>query len=68
MIDKNKLRAKIAEAGLTQTELANITGIGKNSLSLKINGKTSITLEQIDAICDALNITDSVTKALIFLA
>lgn len=67
MINKNLLRAKIAESGYTQTTLCEMIGMGQNSLSAKMNGKSSFTLEQIDKICDALNINDAETKIKIFL-
>ena len=67
MVNRNMLKGKIAEAGLTQTELAARIGIGYNTLSYKLNGKKSFTVEEADKICNALGIRDNETKALIFL-
>ncbi|MDR1585643.1 MAG: helix-turn-helix transcriptional regulator [Prevotellaceae bacterium] len=68
LINKNKLNGKIAENGLTQKSLAHIIGISKNSLCSKINGKSAFNVNEIEDICDALNISSSVEKADIFLA
>lgn len=67
MLDSNKLKGKIAEAGLTQRELAKKAGMSENSLYNKINGRRDFGAREIVAICEILNITDNEQKALIFL-
>lgn len=67
MLDTNKLRGKIAEAGYTQGELAKKIGISQNTLTRKLTGKRDFTVGEIDRICSALDITDGVQKAQIFL-
>ena len=43
----NKLRGRIIEKFATQEEFARKIGISKNSLSLKMNGKTSFSQNDI---------------------
>lgn len=68
MLNSNKLRGKIAEEGLNQRKLAELTGISKNTISCKIQGRRCFNTDEIDKICIALNITNNVEKAEIFLA
>lgn len=67
MTNRNMLRAKIAEAGLTQSELTKIVGMTERTLSKKINGKSIFNTLEVVRICEALNITDNNEKASIFL-
>jgi DNA-binding XRE family transcriptional regulator len=67
MLNKNKLLARIVEAGMTQKTLALALGISVNTLNSKINGKGCFDTEQVVKICDVLNITDDKVKADIFL-
>lgn len=66
MLDENRLRGKIAGAGMTQRILAKKIGVSENTLNHKINGKRDFTIGEIDRICSALNISDAEEKALIF--
>lgn len=43
----NKLRGRIVEKFGTQEEFARILGVSKNSLSLKMNGKTSFSQSDV---------------------
>ncbi len=52
----NLLRGKIAESGMTQSELAKAIGISENSLSRKMQGKRDFRLVEVVEICDVLNI------------
>lgn len=54
MVEKAKLRGKIVEAGYTQRSLAKAMGIAENTLSNKINGKTSFDAQEITKICKLL--------------
>lgn len=67
MLNKNKLRSAIAEAGYTQGRLAEAIGISKNTMSSKVNGKSCFDVNQVDMICRVLGIIDPNRKADIFL-
>jgi len=55
---KNKLRVILAEMDMKPSELHKLTGIHKTSIyRIYHNTFTGITLEQIDKICTALEIT-----------
>lgn len=56
--NKHLLKAKIAEKGSTQSEVANYLGISKQSFSYKINGVRDFKLSEIEKICNFLNISD----------
>ena len=62
-----KLKGKMAEEGISQRKLAEVTGSNKNSIWRVINGKRDFSLKEAEAICSALNITDSEEKISIFL-
>ena len=68
MLDKNRLLGKIAEHGYTQKSLAAALGIGNNTMSNKINGKSSLSIEEAELICEILHITDAEEKGRIFFA
>ena len=68
MLNSNKLRGKISEAGLSQRKLAQMTGISENTISRKMQGHRCFDTDEIDKICAALNITNSLEKAEIFLS
>lgn len=67
-MNKMKLIGKIAESGHTQKSLAAEIGMSENTLSSRINGKSSFNVDEVLAICDALNISDNSEKAAIFLS
>lgn len=52
----NKLRGRIIEKYGTQEEFARKVGISKNSLSLKMNGKTGFSQADVDRWSDLLDI------------
>lgn len=66
-MDKLRLMSVMAGKGMTQTKLAALLGMSKNSLCEKINGKRSFKADEIIGICNALGIEDSAKKAKIFL-
>ena len=68
MVDKNKLAGAIASKGLTQKKLAEMIGISKNTISAKMNNKSSLDTDEIERICRVLGIKDVTEKANIFLA
>ncbi len=60
MINTNRIKARIVELGLTQHSMAKKMGLRQSTLSLKINGKRPLYLDeaqQIAAILD-LNIDE----------
>lgn len=63
----NKLKGAIVSAGYTQRTLANMLGMSKNTVNAKINGKSRITMDEVDKICEILSITDIKEKSDIFL-
>lgn len=68
MLNTNKLRGKISEAGLSQRKLAQLIGISENTISSKMNHHSCFDTNEIDRICKALGITSDSEKVEIFLA
>lgn len=67
-MNRMKLIGKIAESGHTQKSLAAAIGMSENTLSSRINGKSSFNVDEVLSICNALNISDNAEKAAIFLS
>lgn len=55
-MNANLIRGKMAEAGLTQSELAFKFGMSSNSLSRKLTGKRDFRLDEVCRICSVLKI------------
>lgn len=68
MLDRNKFKGAIARAGMTQNALAKRLEISNNTLSSRVTGKSSFSVEEVDSICKILKIEDAEEKAEIFLA
>lgn len=68
MLNRNLLRAAIAASGYTQEKLAESIGISPNTFSSRMVGSSFFNTEEIDKICEVLNITSNEQKADIFLA
>ena len=68
MLNRNLLRAAIVASGYTQEKLAESIGISSNTLSSRMVGTSFFNTEEIDKICEVLNITNNEQKADIFLA
>lgn len=64
----NKLKGAIMSAGFNQRTLAKALGMSKNTVNAKINGKSRITMDEVDMICEVLSITDIKDKTEIFLS
>ncbi len=67
-LNTKKLKVLLLENDMSQRQLSAATGMNKNTLNSKINGKTPINTDEAIAICDALNIQDAETKVDIFLS
>lgn len=59
-LNANLLRGKMAEHGITQSELAKSIGISENSLSRKLLGKREFRLSEVADICSFLSIQDPI--------
>lgn len=73
MVDIQKLRSKMVLRGHNQKSLVaemNVRGvrITENTFSSKMNRKSSFDCDEVDVMCDILEITDPAEKADIFLA
>lgn len=53
----SKLLGKIKECGLTQEQLAKEIGVNKATLSAKLNNKFNFNTDEMDAICEVLDIS-----------
>lgn len=68
MLNKNKFKGAVARAGMTQSRLARELKMSENTLSSRVTGKSSFTVDEVDSICLILSIQDAREKAEIFLA
>lgn len=68
MFNKNEFLGALARGGFTQKELAVRIGMSKNTLSSRVNGKSFFDTEEIDKICETLNIKTCDEKSKIFLS
>ena len=68
MVKVNMIRSRMALLEMSQKTLAERLGISKNTLSSRMTGRSSFTLEEIERLCSVLEITDSSEKKLIFLS
>ena len=62
-----KLKGRMAEEGISQRKLAELTGIKVNTLNTRLTGKREFGLNDVEEICKVLNITDPYEIASIFL-
>lgn len=67
LLQANLLKAKMVAAKMTQADLAEKIGMSKNALSYKMRGHRSFDIQEVDRICDVLNISDPTEKASVFL-
>lgn len=68
MLDVNKLKGAIARAGHTQNSLSKELKMSINTLNAKVNGKSSLTCDEVVTLCDVLGIESESEKVEIFLA
>ena len=67
MVKINMLRSKMALHGMTQKKVAKQLGISANTMSSRMTGRSSFTLDEVDKLCDLLKIREDSEKKLIFL-
>ncbi|MGN0535703.1 MAG: helix-turn-helix domain-containing protein [Eubacterium sp.] len=67
MVDSNRLKGLIVNAGFSQRSFASHIGMNKDTFNLKINNKSDFKTGEIEKICDALHIVKSSDKVDIFL-
>lgn len=68
MTNKNKLKGRIAAAGMSQADLAKAIKMSENTMIAKLNGRSVFRCDEVDRICEALAITDPAEKVEIFFA
>lgn len=68
MLDKNLFKSVVVRKGYTQDTLAAAIEMSANTMSSRVNGKSCFDTDEIDKICDILDITNNEEKAAIFLA
>ena len=69
MLNRDLLKSAMARAGYhSQGALAKRIGISENTLSSRMLGTSSFNTDEIDIICDVLNIQSNDEKAAIFLS
>lgn len=67
MVNKNLLKGKIVASGISRKELAHRLGMSESTLSDKINGKRSFTVDEAEELCRILGIESDEEKVAIFL-
>lgn len=63
----NLLKAKMAECGITQVELAKRKNCSRNTINNIVNGHTVMTIPDVIFLCEQLNIEKDEEKCKIFL-
>ena len=56
-MDIMKFKGFCAEHGIRQKEIAELLGIDKSNVNLKMNNKQPFTLEQVKILCDTYHIS-----------
>ena len=62
----SKLLGRMRECGFTQRQLATAIGINSSTLNAKLKGKHSFSADEMDAICEVLNIPNEEIGAYFF--
>lgn len=66
MTDTLEFKAVMIKRGLTLKKLANLVGISNTTLSYKINNKREFTSSEMEAIREALNLTEDERNRIFF--
>lgn len=56
MVNTLKIKAKLVEKDMTQSDLARVLGVAQPTLSQKINNRRPITLDEAEKMCEVLGI------------
>ena len=67
MVQTNLLKGRIVMAGINRKDLAKLSHMSESTLSDKINGKRSFTVDEATLLCDILGIESNDEKVDIFL-
>ena len=68
MVNINKLKAKLAECGVTTKEYAEALNISVQALNKKFSGKVKFSIDDAEKTCAFLKIENPSEKCAIFLA
>ena len=68
LINYNKLKGAMVQAGYTQLSFAKQLNMSKNTLNAKMNGKSKIYIDEANVMCEVLGIVDEKEKCDIFLS
>lgn len=66
MLNKNKLKGKILEKGLSVTKVANLLGVNQATLHRKLNGNSEFTRSEIQILRLALELNSQEMEAIFF--
>ena len=66
MLKPNLLKAAIVRAGLTQGDFAKEIGISYNTMTSRMNGETSFSIDEVDKAKGVLDIDNSEIIAIFF--
>ena len=66
MYNYSKLLGRFKEKGITQERVAELIGRTETTVSLKINGRAFFTQQEIDILCETLDIPDAEIKSYFF--
>lgn len=66
MLQPNLLKAAIVRAGLTQGEFARKIGISLNTMTSRMSGETSFSIDEVDRTKNVLSIDNSEIIAIFF--
>ena len=67
MVNVHKLKGRMAEKGYTQRALAKKLGMSVNTMSSRLTLRTPFNTDEIEKMCDELDITSAEEKIDIFL-
>ena len=68
MLNVNKLRGAMAEANVTQKDIAALLKKSENTISNRFNGIGAFDIDEAERICELVGITDNDRKVEIFLS
>lgn len=66
MTNREKLKGKIVENGLTQEQLADMLGITIATFNYKVNNKSEFKASEIKKLASVLHLTDEEVNAIFF--